>query len=356
MIGAGLFAVLLTTSQPVPSTIPEMWKEWCARCHAQDGSGKVAEPTVDVVPLDFTECKTATAEPDADWELAIAQGGPAVGLSSQMPAFGDTLSPEQVHGFVEYMRGFCEERGWPHGNMNFPRPIFTEKAFPENELILLPVATHRRTEGLGGRGAGPKRVDLDLLAIYERRLGRRGMWEAAVPLSSHATGGTPRRGIGDIDLAFKYVLNTNAAKTRIVSGGIEVALPTGSEVRGLGRGTVVFEPYLAAGTMWRDVYLQGQAKVEWPADAAKADRAFVYNLYAGRDSSIAPTTWTIGVEVNGENQQLALTPQVRKGLTKTGALGAAVGVRVPMNERRDQGTRLVGYLLWEYLDPVRARP
>ena len=111
-------------------------------------AGKLPEPTIKVEPMDFTDCKMATPEPDADWELAIAEGGPAVGLSPQMPAFGDTLSPEQVHGFVEHIRGFCKETGWPHGNMNFPRPIFTEKAFPENEFIVLPVVTHRARRGL----------------------------------------------------------------------------------------------------------------------------------------------------------------------------------------------------------------
>jgi hypothetical protein len=108
--------------------------------------------------------------------------------------------------------------------------------------------------------------------------------------------------------------------------------------------------------MWRDVYLQGQAKFELPVDRTKADRAFVYNLYAGRDTSATPNTWTLGLEFTGENDELALTPQVRKGLTRTGALGAAIGIRLPINQRREQGTRLVGYLLWEYLDPVRARP
>jgi Cytochrome C oxidase, cbb3-type, subunit III len=343
---------LLASAQAVPTTIPEMWNEWCARCHALDGSGKVNEPTVTVEPLNFTECKTATAEPDADWELAIAKGGPAVGLSSQMPAFGDTLNPEQVHAFVEHIRGFCNERGWPHGNMNFPRPIFTEKAFPENEFLLLPFITHRKPE----TPSAESRTDLDFVALYERRLGRRAMWEAALPLSSHDTGGTPRRGIGDIELALKYVLGADVARTRIASAGVEVALPTGSEVRGLGSGTVVFEPYLAAGTMWRNVYFQAQTKIEFPVDTSKAGRAFVYNLYGGRDTSLEPTTWTIGLEINGENEELALTPQVRKGLTRTGALGAAFGVRLPINERHEQGTALVGYLLWEYLEPVRARP
>ena len=57
-----------------PATIPEMWDAWCARCHAQDGSGTVAEPTISVQPMDFTDCKVATPEPDADWALAIAEG------------------------------------------------------------------------------------------------------------------------------------------------------------------------------------------------------------------------------------------------------------------------------------------
>lgn len=346
MWGAALLALVVGADRQAPATISGMWNDWCARCHARDGSGRVSEPTIAVVPMDFTDCQVATPEPDADWELAIAEGGPAVGLSSEMPSFGDTLSSEQVHALVEHIRGFCAERGWPHGNLNFPRPIFTEKAFPENELVVLPVITHRTSL-----------TDIDFRAIYERRFGKRAMWELTVPLASHdATGFARRQGIGDIELAAKYVLGASAARTSIVSAGLEVALPTGSEVRALGHGTVVFEPYLAAGTLWRGTYIQGQAKVEMPANTAKADRAFVYNLYAGRDTSIAPDTWTLGVELNGEDGALALTPQARKGLTRTGALGAAIGVRVPLTERREQGTRLVGYLLWEYLEPVRSRP
>ena len=62
---------LFAQTSEVPKTVPEMWSAWCARCHSSDGSGKVAEPTVTVEPLDFTDCKIASAEPDADWEVAI---------------------------------------------------------------------------------------------------------------------------------------------------------------------------------------------------------------------------------------------------------------------------------------------
>jgi hypothetical protein len=311
---------LSVSAQPQPTTIPEMWDAWCARCHAKDGSGKIEEPTITVEPMDFTDCRVTSPEPDADWELAIAQGGPAVGLSSEMPAFGDSISPDQVRAFVSHIRGFCKERGWPAGNMNLPRPIFTEKAFPENEFVILPAISHDTGE---------------VEAIYERRFGKRGMWEVVLPVTEG--------GVDEVELAAKYVLH--ATDARIFSAGLEVVVPTG-----------VIEPYLAAGTMLGGNYLQAQVKFEFPARPEKAERAFVYNLYVGRDTSMFPTTWTLGMELNGENRELALTPQIRKGLTRTGALGASIGVQIPLNERRERSTRVVGYLLWEYLEPVRARP
>jgi hypothetical protein len=117
----------------------------------------------------------------------------------------------------------------------------------------------------------------------------------------------------------------------------------------------MFEPFVSAGSALGAWYLQGQAKVELPVDTEEADRAFVYNLYLGRDTSQAPTTWTLGVELNGENRELSLTPQVRKGLTGTGAIAASIGAMVPLTEREGRGVKWVGYLLWEYLEPWRAR-
>jgi hypothetical protein len=77
-------------------------------------------------------------------------------------------------------------------------------------------------------------------------------------------------------------------------------------------------------------------------------------VYLGRDTSGFPNTWTPGIEFTAENTEFALTPQIRKGLTKTGALAASFGVRLPLNDRFDQGIRYVGYLLWEYREPVFA--
>jgi mono/diheme cytochrome c family protein len=305
-----------------PTTIPEMWGAWCARCHAPDGTGKIAEPTVTVQPMDFTDCKLTTAEPDADWERAIAKGGPGVGLSPQMPAFEDSLAPEQIRGFVSHMRGFCTDTGWANGNTNFPRPIITEKAFPENEFLILPAVSHED--------------NVEITALYEQRLGKRSMFELGLPFQDD--------GLEKVEIAFKHALHSN--HTNIVSLGLETAIF---------KDTAVFEPFISAGAMLRDWYVQGHVKVELPVDTTKKERAFVYNAYFGRDTGLAPTTWTLGIELNGENHEIAITPQVRKGLTGTGALAASIGATVPLNEREERGVRWVGYLLWEYLEPWRAR-
>ena len=204
--------------------------------------------------MDFTNCSVTTPEPDSDWELVITHGGPAAGLSSDMPSYGDTLEDEQIQALIGRVRDFCAEGGWPIGNLNFPRPIFTEKAFPENEFVLVPDMTHGAGEDTG----------FGLRAIFERRLGKRGHVEVRLPVGSIAAAGERRSGLGDIKVAGKYVLHTDRAATRITTAGLEVNLPTGDEDDGLGKGTTVFEPYLAFGTTVRDVYLQTQVKVEMP--------------------------------------------------------------------------------------------
>ena len=326
----------------MPTTIPEMWNAWCARCHATDGTGKVPTPTVTVAPMDFSDCRLTSAEPDADWQTAITHGGPSVGLSSEMPAFGDALSQAQISEFVALIRGFCKESGWPSGNLNLPRPLFTEKAFPENEFIIQPVASHVKDT--------PAAVSL--AAIYERRLGKRAQLEVVLPFASMSTG-TRENGLGDIELGMKYALTPRATRY-LASAGFDVVVPTGSESKGLGGGTVVYEPYISAATVAGSTYIQGQFKLEVPHESS-ADPEVLYNLYMGRDTSIYPDTWTYGVEFNGENGDVALTPQVRRGLTRTGALAAAFGVRLPVNNRKEQGIRWAAYLLWEFLEPVRPR-
>ena len=332
----------LAASQ-VPSDPAETFQKFCSACHGTDGTGRTDNLALATRPMDFTNCSVTTAEPDIDWHLVIQDGGPIAGLSSQMPAFGDVLDATQMARLVAFIRSFCTEPGWPSGNLNFPRPIFTEKAFPENEVVVLPAVLH---------GAGQE-VAARLRAVYERRIGQRAHVEVGAPLET--AGGTPRHtGLGDITVAGKYVLHTDSRSTRLVTGGLEVSLPTGRSRRGLGAGTTIVEPYLAFGTTILDVYAQTHVKLELPARRPWAARDLVYNVYPGRDLSQTGNTWTLGIELNGVDDHVAVTPQVRKGLTRTGALAVAAGVRLPVNQRDTHQMRWVGYLLWEYLEPVRA--
>lgn len=295
--------------------------------------------------MDFTDCSLSTPEGDPDWEAVISKGGPVVGLSSQMPAFGDFLSSAQISEFVSFIKKFCAEPGWPSGNLNLPRPLFAEKAFPENEFIFAPVASHRKNE--------PN--EFEFAAIYERRVGKRAQVEAILPLGSLDSGSGRTSGIGDIELGLKYALNPTTSN-HLFSAGMDLVLPTGDDEKGLGGGTVVFEPYIAtATTIGSKSYLQTQFKFEIPEKNTGEDSVFVYNIYLGRDIKLLPSTLTYGVELNGENDEVAFTPQLRKGLSKSGALAGAFGVRIPVNKRDEQGVKWVGYLLWEYLEPVRSR-
>lgn len=231
--------------------------------------------------------------------------------------------------------------------MNYSRPIFTEKAFPENEVVILPSVAH---------GDDDADSSARIKAVYERRVGTRGQVEVGVPWHTVGPDGARAMGVGDVTLAAKYVLRTDRAATRIVSAGFEVRTPTGNDSRGLGSGATVLEPYLSAGFTIRDVMLQTQLKVEVPTRDPGEATEVVYNVYGGRDLSGLPSTWSIGIELNGVDDTLALTPQLRKGLTRTGALAAAWGVRIPVVNRQRQHVQWVGYLLWEYRDPVRAAP
>ncbi len=348
--GLLLAAIVLSVSarvaaqEPAPTTIPEMWNTWCARCHGLDGKGKVAEPTVTVQPRDFTECKTATGEADPDWSIAITKGGPAVGLSPQMPGFGDTLKPEQIQGFVDHLRTFCVEPGWPDGNMNLPRPLFTEKAFPEDELVLTPVASHVKGQ----------RTEWRMETTLEKRIGKRWQLELLLPFSTAAIDNNRYTGFGDFEIGMKYVVNPKV-HNHLVTVAIDVTTPTGSQSKGLGTGEMGFEPYVATASAWGYTYFQTQLKIEMPKTGPWENKVVVYRMAFSHDVKPSPSGWNLGIELTGENKDVAITPQVRKGLSPSGAIAGAVGVSLPVNNTDEQGAKFVGYILWEFLERVYWR-
>lgn len=163
----------------------EIYRGACAACHGDDGRGMPRAVVGFETPLpDFTDCGFTTSEANFDWNAVVHLGGLARALDRRMPAFGEALSRDEIQRAIDYIRGFCTSRAWPHGDLNLPRPLTTEKAFPENEAYV------RLSEPFEGY--------IENRFVFEGRLGARSEIELALPFSLTHVFGAWQRGIGDI--------------------------------------------------------------------------------------------------------------------------------------------------------------
>jgi mono/diheme cytochrome c family protein len=320
----------------------------CASCHGVDGRGAPSGTAIAVPLPDFTDCNFITREGDGNWAYLIAHGGEAFGLSPQMPAFGDALTGEQIQAVLDFIRSFCDEPRWPSGELNFRRALFTTKAFPEDEALLLPDFVNGRA------GARDWTTELAL----ERRVGARGEIEVGVPFAVHdVTGGATTTGFGDVGLAYKQVLYASRPHLAIVSGSLDLVLPSGDRQRGLGSGTVSFEPALLAGKQLDNFVVQAQLLGEAPVDERRADRAVRYRLALSYPLGALRRAWVPTVElealqnVTAGQHHFFVTPQIYKGLTQRGHVAVAIGAQLPVaGDGEPFEWRVSAFLLWEYTD------
>src|SRR6266540_3554190 len=140
-----------------------------------------------------------------------------------MPSFKEQLTSEQIDKVIEHIRSLCTDTAWPRGDMNLPRPLYTDKAFPENETVISNTVSANK-EGFFGSNI-----------IYERRYGARNNLEFTVPFnfSQNAATNTWFGGVGDIAIQYKRVAYYNQRSGTLLSGATEVALPTGNKRLGL---------------------------------------------------------------------------------------------------------------------------
>jgi len=109
----------------------ELYMSACAACHGANGTGVPQSRVGWDLPLpDFNDCNFASREPNDDWMAVAHDGGPARGFSKLMPAFGDVLTAEELELVLIHMRTFCASSDWPRGELNLPRALATEKAYP----------------------------------------------------------------------------------------------------------------------------------------------------------------------------------------------------------------------------------
>jgi mono/diheme cytochrome c family protein len=334
-----------------------LYQAACANCHGVDGTGEAPSKLGFAVPLpDFSACSFATREPDADWIAVAHEGGPVRGFDRMMPAFGDALSVEQLQRIMDHIRTLCGSRDWPRGELNLPRALVTEKAYPEDEAVLSSAVA------LDGPGAVMNEV------VYEKRVGVRSQVEVVVPFGFHrrsegpdaAVGPEWASGVGDVVVGVKRDFLHSLESGSILSAAAELKLPTGDEADGFGSGTTTFESFLAWGQLLpAGSFLQVQGIVELPFDGEKAENEGALRAVLGRSFQEGRwgRTWSPMVEVlasrdleSGATTHWDLLPQVQVTLNTRQHVMANLGVRLPVNDTDSREPQLVVYLLWDWFD------
>jgi hypothetical protein len=267
-----------------------------------------------------------------------------------MPAFRDLLTPEQIRSVAAYLRTLCRDRRWPLGEFNVPLAQTTEKAFPEDEVVVTSAAATR----------APGSVENHV--IFEKRFGIRDQLELDVPFGfvHRPDGASWAGGLGDMSLAGKHVFVADLASGMIVSGLAGIVLPTGDQATGLGTGTAAFESYLLGAQLLPGrSFLQFQGGVVLPTDPSRAPRSVNGGAALGKTLAVGPITriWSPMVEVTGSHDLVSgapvdwnVVPQFQVTLSALQHVRAGVGVDIPLTQRDTRSAQLRAYLLWDMAD------
>ena len=342
-------AVQQGTVDTTGKTGAELFAGACSACHGLDGKGKESSQLgFDVPTPDFTDCQFAPREPAADWVVVAHEGGPARGFSPHMPAFGGALSEADLYAIIAHVKTFCSAPEWPRGELNLPKALFTEKAFPEDEWVMTTSAAR-----------APANVTSQF--VYEKRFGPRNQIEIKLPLSMARADGDWGGGAGDLALGFKRAMLHSLDKGYIFSLSGEVILPTGDSAAGLSKDTTVFEAFATFGQLLpADSFFQFQGGVELPADTTIAANEAFWRAAIGRTfTQQAPfgRAWSPMVEVlaareleSGAITHWDIVPQFQVTLNTRQHVRFNLGWRTPLNDRRGRSSSLVFYFLWDWFD------
>ncbi len=83
----------------------QVFQHYCLTCHGETGAGDGFNAfNVEPHPRDLGDPAFQKAKVDADLKDTVRRGGVGVGLSSGMPPWGKTLTPDQIDQVVGYLR------------------------------------------------------------------------------------------------------------------------------------------------------------------------------------------------------------------------------------------------------------
>jgi mono/diheme cytochrome c family protein len=344
--------IVAASSQPMPPNGRAIFVANCATCHGDEGRGMrtPAEVGFDLPLPDFTDCVFANREADADWSSIIHRGGPRRAFPRVMPAFDQALTDDEIDAVIGYLRTLCTDTRWVRGEFNFPRGLFTEKAFPEDEVIWTTAVD----------SGGP--TNITSIFTFEKRFGPTGQLEVEVPFGLVDSGpGIGRNaGFGDIALGWKQNVFYDVDAGTIFSLFGEAVLPTGNERKGLGSGSMALEAHALFGQMLPDDFvLQGQLSAEFPLRTKLSEevgiRLNLQKTFAGDEGF--GRAWTPAVEILGA-QELAsgaktewdVVPQLQVSLSTRQHVLFAAGARIPVTNTSGRTTQILAYLLWDWYD------
>jgi len=87
-----------------------LFEELCSVCHGVGGKGDgPSAQGLQPRPADFTACNVMAKDSDEVLFKIIKGGGQSVGRSTVMPAWGDSLSEEQIRELIKFIRGLCKK-------------------------------------------------------------------------------------------------------------------------------------------------------------------------------------------------------------------------------------------------------
>jgi mono/diheme cytochrome c family protein len=83
----------------------KLYASYCVTCHGEKGKGDgMAARSLPSKPADHTNGAVMNPLPDKVLVEVISKGGAAVGKSSFMPAWGQSLDEKQIRDIVAYIR------------------------------------------------------------------------------------------------------------------------------------------------------------------------------------------------------------------------------------------------------------
>ena len=329
-----------------------IWNAGCVACHGADGRGMEQTLRGFKAPRtfpDFTKCDQTTPETDAAYKDVVIHGGPTRGFSTIMPSFGKALTPQQVDDVVAYIRSFCRNPHWARGELNLPRAIITEKAFPEDEEVLSSATNVTGTPGVEAH------------IIHEQRFGIHNQIEVDVPVMFQDQNHTWYGGVGDTTLGLKREMYSSLRTGSILAlfGGINV--PTGSRQRGFGSGTTTFETFASFNQLFRtNTFFQTQFGGNLPVHTDVAPQSIFWYTAVGQSFAAnhgLGRLWSPMTEflldrdlVTGARNNWDVLPEMQVSISRRQHIRANLGLRIPVNNTAGRQKQVMFYLLWDWAD------